>query len=167
MVSQSHSIAEMDIRDTCWEITWDNAELWQAMAHQRAKPPERKHHRQKTPPWTKTSLHKKRQRQKGYLSHWRGKFSPCFRTLAHITMGSLQGHPGFGIACRYDRLMALNHERPERGRQVMERLQAAEGSVSIVIQRPVIRRVKVKRNGLKDLGAFPWIQHYPVGSSVY
>lgn len=53
---------------------------------------------------------------------------------------------------QYDRLMALNHERPERGRQVMERLQAAEGSVSIVIQRPVIRRVKVKRNGLKDLG---------------
>lgn len=156
MVSQSHSIAEMDIRDKCWEITWDNAELWQAMAHQRAKPPERKHHRQKTPPWTKTSLHKNARDKKGT---W-------VTDGAHITMGSLQGHPGFGIACRYDRLMALNHERPERGRQVMERLQAAEGSVSIVIQRPVIRRVKVKRNGLKDLGTFPWIQHYPVGSSV-
>lgn len=56
------------------------------------------------------------------------------------------------VVQQYDRLMALNDERPERGRQVMERLQAVQGIVSIVIQRPVIRRVKVKRKGLKDLG---------------
>lgn len=53
---------------------------------------------------------------------------------------------------QYDRLMALNDERPEKGRDMSEKLKNIKGFVSIVIQRPVIRNVTVVKNGLKDLG---------------
>lgn len=53
---------------------------------------------------------------------------------------------------QYDRLMALNDERPEKGRDMSEKLKNIKGFVSIVIQRPVIRKVTVVKNGLKDLG---------------
>lgn len=48
--------------------------------------------------------------------------------------------------------MALNDERPAKGKEVSEKLKSTYGPVSIVIQRPVIRKVKVAKNGLKDLG---------------
>lgn len=53
---------------------------------------------------------------------------------------------------QYDRLMALNDERPEKGRDMSEKLKKTQGFVSIVIQRPVIRKVTVVKNGVKDLG---------------
>ena len=42
------------------------------------------------------------------------------------------------VASRYDRLMALNDERPEKGRDMSEKLKKTQGSVSIVIQPPVV-----------------------------
>eukprot|EP00434_Breviolum_minutum_P023122 symbB.v1.2.020399.t1/scaffold1714.1/size104981/3 len=52
---------------------------------------------------------------------------------------------------KYDRLMSLNGEKPAKGKDMLERLRDTSGPVTIVVQRPVIQKVKVKKND-KDLG---------------
>ena len=53
---------------------------------------------------------------------------------------------------RYDRLMAVNDERPDKGRDISEKMKNYTGKISIVIQRPVSRKVQIRKNGLKDIG---------------
>ncbi|CAK9053506.1 unnamed protein product [Durusdinium trenchii] len=52
----------------------------------------------------------------------------------------------------FDRLMSVNDETPSNGKVVVERLREATGAVTLVVQRPMLRKVSVRGPSWKSLG---------------
>ena len=53
---------------------------------------------------------------------------------------------------QFDRLVALNTERPSKGRDMMQKLRESTGQVNIVIQRPIVRKIKINKKLGEELG---------------
>lgn len=53
---------------------------------------------------------------------------------------------------QFDRLVALNTERPSKGRDMMQKLRESTGQVNIVIQRPIIRKININKKLGEELG---------------
>lgn len=53
---------------------------------------------------------------------------------------------------QFDRVVALNTDRPSKGKQIMDKLRKCIGPVAIVMQRPVTRKVRINKTPGQDLG---------------
>ena len=53
---------------------------------------------------------------------------------------------------QFDRLVALNTERPSQGKDMMQKLRESTGQVNIVIQQPIVRKININKKLGEELG---------------